>query len=193
MFAVASLLGGFAFAQATSRCSKERLAQEAKASDFVAIVSVKRVFSPPGYWSGMFAAMQLVEYVPIELLKGKLDQTSIVVSHYVVSNSSMADTKRPQLSPDLFRPGHRVIAFLDRGSGQFWIEASGCKSQANKTCVRVANDEEHQSLAEAAKNEPQPSYTVKDENCGVLSADPEQIRTIKTLLRVGPLESQSQR
>jgi hypothetical protein len=185
VFVMTGLLGGFAAAQATSMCSKEHLAQEAKASEFVAIVSVKRVFSPPGYWSGMFAAMQLVEYEPVESLKGKLDQPTIVASHYVVSNSLTADAKHPQLSPDLFREGHKVIVFLDRGPGQFWTEASGCKAQDNKACALVANDEEHRKLATAARVEPKPGYSVKDENCGVLGADPDLVRTIKTRLSSG--------
>jgi hypothetical protein len=185
LLAVAGLLGGFALGQTAPRCAKEHLAQQAKASEFVAIATVKKVFSPPGYWSGMFAAMQLVEYEPVESLKGKLDQSLIVASHYVVSNSVMADARRAQLSPNLFGPGHKVIIFLDRGPGQFWAEASRCKSLDNKACALVANDDEHRALSRAAKDEPQPGYTVKDENCGVLAADPDSVGTIKTVLNGG--------
>jgi len=117
LFVVVGLLGVVALAQVSSKCSKDHMAQGAKASEFVAIATVKKVFSPPGYWSGMFAAMQLVEYEPVESLKGKLDQSSIVVSHYVVANSLTADAKEPHLSPDLFRPGRKVVLFLNSGEG----------------------------------------------------------------------------
>jgi len=152
-----TVLGGFASAQQRSTCSGERVARETKASEFVVIASVKKVLSPPGYWSGLLAAMQLVEYSVVESLKGKLDQSPIVVSHCVVANSLTTDAKVPQLSPDLFKPGRTVIVFLDSGAGQFWRGTS----------------------------DPQPTYTVKDENCGVIAADSDLGRAVRAMLKRG--------
>ncbi len=77
------------------------------------------------------------------------------------------------------------MVFLDSGPGQFWTEASGCKSQDNKACTVVSNDAEHMNLARAAKSDPQPAYNVKDENCGVLAADSDGALMIKSVLNKG--------
>jgi hypothetical protein len=139
-------------------------------SKFIIIAKVKNIFSPPGYWSGMFAAMQLVEYVPIQILKGEVKETSIVASHYVVSSSASVDVREdhPQLSPALFQQGRQLIVLLNAGPGKSWQEASACTARSNELCAMVSKDEQHIELAKAAKSNPVPTFTVESENCGVL-------------------------
>jgi hypothetical protein len=179
------LLSGVVYGQKPARasCSEHDLAQKMRQSDFVIVAKVKQVFTPPGDWSGMLAAMQLVEYEPTEVLKGKLEKSSIVTSHYVVANSAIADRdeERPQLLPALFHPGREVIVLLNSGPGKFWPEASGCKTQTNKLCAMVSSDPQHVELARVSKTEPDPTYNVQDENCGVLSADEWKETVIKLL------------
>ena len=165
-------------------CSSQRLKESMSTSKSIVLAKVKKVFSPPGYWSGMFAAMQLVEYEPTRVLKGELKQTSMVVSHYVVSNSATADTHedRPQLSPALFLPGREVIVLLNQGPGKFWEESSRCATRENELCSMVSKDERRVGLAQAAKANPDPTYTVENENCGVLPADEWQA-TVANLLK----------
>jgi len=175
LLAALLLLSGVVCGQKPARvsCSEHDLAKRMSQSDFVIVAKVKQVFTPPGYWSGMLAAMQLVEYEPTEVLKGKLEKTPLVASNYVVANSATADTdeERPQLLPALFHPGREVVVLLTSGPGKFWPEASGCKDRTNKLCAMVSNDKQHVELAKASKAEPDPTYNVQDENCGVLSAD----------------------
>ena len=178
------LLSGVLYGQKTARasCSQYDLEQRIRQSDFVIVANVKQVFGPPGYWSGMLAAMQLVEYEPTKVLRGKLAKTSIVASHYVVANSATADERQAQLLPALFHPGREVIVLLNSGPGEFWPEASGCKVHTNKLCAMVSNDKQHVELAKAAKTEPDPTYNVQDENCGVLSGE-EWKETVSNLLK----------
>ncbi len=59
----------------------------------------------------MFAAMQLVEYEPIESLKGKLEQPTIIASHYVVANSLIADAKLHNFLPTSLSRAVRLWSF----------------------------------------------------------------------------------
>ena len=131
----------------------------------------------------MFAAMQLVEYEPTNVLKGELKDTSVVASHYVVFNSPTADAREdhPQLSPVLFRPGRELIVLLNAGPGKFWPEASACTTRANEACAMVSNDEQHIELAKAAKSNPIPAFTVENESCGVLAVEEWRAKVLELL------------
>lgn len=167
------LFVGLVHAQAPERrsCSSEGFKKVSSASLYIVVATVDRVFSPPGYWSGTFAAMQVVQYKPVTYIKGHISKSSFVASHYVVSGSRTADIEKPQLSPELFKPGRKLVLFLSNGPGQFWQEASGCKTLANSLCAMVGDSDEHKALAKEAQTDPLPDYSVKDENCGVLAVE----------------------
>jgi|KBSMisStandDraft_5_1062788.scaffolds.fasta_scaffold414153_2 hypothetical protein len=83
---------------AKGACTPARFKKVRNQSQYIAVAIVDRVLSPPGYWSGMFAAMQLVQYKPISFIKGHVNGPSLIASHYVVSGSSIADLEKPQLA-----------------------------------------------------------------------------------------------
>jgi len=150
-------------------------------SDLIAVAKVKRVFDPPGYWSGTFAAMQAVEYEVVAVLKGKIKKPSLVASHSVVYNSVTADREKPQLAPDLFKPGQELILLLEKGPGKFWNESMACASLENQMCALIASDEKKEA-AKRVKSVPQPEYSAPNENCGVLVNNEENRKLIKYLL-----------
>src|SRR5262249_50590566 len=86
-------------------------------AEVVVVAEVIELRPSPGFWSGQFASVQHVEYGVVEVLKGEVHKDRINVGHYVVFNSQSADKDRPQLSPELFKKGNRLVLFLSREKG----------------------------------------------------------------------------
>lgn len=98
---------------AVSRCDKQKWQQLGREVELVVLAEVVNVKPAPGFWSGHIAAIQRVEFKAVEVLKGRLSSPELEVEYYVVKNSPLADTEQPRLSPELFKPGNRLILFLE--------------------------------------------------------------------------------
>jgi hypothetical protein len=90
-------------------------------TETVVIAEVVEVNPSPGFWSGFLASVQHVKYKVVEVLKGEVQSKEIDAGHYVVKNSVTADKEKARLSPELFKPGNRLILILSREEGH------GCK------------------------------------------------------------------
>lgn len=98
-------------------CDKKITREYVQASDVILIAEVAEVQSPPNFWSGTAPAIQKVKYKVEKVLKGNISEREVVVEHYVVKNSSTADTDYPQLSQKLFTVGTHFILLLKTNSG----------------------------------------------------------------------------
>jgi hypothetical protein len=97
-----------------------------KEAEIVVVAEVEEVGPSLGAWSGLLASVQHVKYRVVEVLKGKMKSNEIDAGHYVVHNSLTADKEKPHLSPELFKPGNRLILILSRERGH------GCKLETPK-------------------------------------------------------------
>lgn len=80
--------------------------------DLVLIVQVKHVGPTPGFWSGYLAASQRVRFKVVKVLKGNLNTSEVEVEYYLVKNDDLVDSKRPRLSPEIFKEGNQLVLFL---------------------------------------------------------------------------------
>ena len=122
-------------------CDEHRLREQARGAEIVVLAEVIKVKSAPGFWSGQFTAMQKVDYKIIEILKGKLSACDIEVGHYVVHNSSTADSEQPRLSPKLFKKGQRLVLFLKRDAEKHYVVF-------DENCGSILADEEKVKLVQ---------------------------------------------
>jgi len=109
-----SLAEAFEFYHMDSEMHESITHNVAKAS-LVIVAKVESVGTPPKIWSGTLAVYQEVKYQPISYLKRPPQQkevASIVVYHPVVAHSLTVDPQVPKLQDSLFKPGTKVILFL---------------------------------------------------------------------------------
>jgi hypothetical protein len=156
VIALASGLSVLAHGGTTPVCGQKAMSTLVRQADVVAVVRVKSVGKPPGYWSGIVAAHQSVNYSLVSLLKGSLPVAEFSLEHLVVANGPTADSGYPQLSPKLFRPERQLLLFLHvrnvklpDGKGQLLID-------------------------------------ILPENCAVSAADSAKIARTRSLLNVSP-------
>jgi hypothetical protein len=121
-------------------CSNKQLELTAHNAEFVVIAKVVEVTPPPGFWSGQFAAIQIVRYEIKKSLKGTLKSGVISVGHYVVHNSCTAARSKPQLSPELFEKGNWLILFLSYKQKEGYLvrdENCGAVAYSTETVARI--------------------------------------------------------
>jgi hypothetical protein len=100
----------------------EELVRTAKASELVFVGTVLSTGEPPSYSSGMIPAYQEVTYRVGEVLKGRVAQAEVTVSHVVVEDSATAEPGDvPELSRSLFAKGNRLLVFAVRGPEDAWV------------------------------------------------------------------------
>lgn len=113
-------------------CSDKQLRLLAQNADFVVIAEIVETKPTPGFWSGQFAAIQIVRYDIKESIKGGLSSGVIDAGHYLVHGSCSADRSKPQLSPELFRKGNRLVLFLSHEEkGGYLVRDENCGAIAS--------------------------------------------------------------
>jgi hypothetical protein len=112
VIALTSGLSAVANGGTTPVCGQKAKSTLVRQADVVAVARVKSVGKPPGYWSGIVAAHQSVNYSLVRLLKGSLPVAEFSLEHLVVANDLTADSGYPQLSPKLFLPERQLLLFL---------------------------------------------------------------------------------
>jgi hypothetical protein len=136
-----------------------KLLKVAKDAEVVVVAEVIEVHRPPRYWSGVLTSVQHVRYKVVDVLKGSAESEGEVksgeidVGHYVVANSLTADKAEARLSPELFKPGNRLVLMLSREEGH------GCR-------LRIP----HADIA---------TFCSPNENYGAALADPRLVDRIK--------------
>jgi hypothetical protein len=141
-----------------SRPDEKALVRVAQHADVVVVAEVVETHPPLlGVWSGLVASVQHTQYKVIEVLKGDVKSNEIDAGHYVVYHSLTADKEKPQLSPDLFKQGNRLILSLSREMGH------GCKLDNPAPGIET--------------------FCSQDENYGAVLAEPKLIDKIKSSLK----------
>lgn len=104
--------GGKSFADPNSFCGERSLGESVSSSSAVVVGEIIEVKPPLGVWSGEFAVVQRVHYKVKDVLKGRVSEELLDVGHYVIANSSVADSRAARLSPEIFAKGRALILFL---------------------------------------------------------------------------------
>jgi hypothetical protein len=106
------LILAFSFTAMATAFDQKLFLEKAKVAPIVAVAEVVENKRAVGFWSGLFPAVQPVRYEIKDVLKGEIEESVICANHYVVRNSRIADSRKPQLSPALFREGNHLILLL---------------------------------------------------------------------------------
>lgn len=93
-------------------CGKDTLTRLARDGSNIHLVEVVRVHP---FRNGDSTGSRFVDYQLIRTIKGELDRPLQRMRHQVLSGAQTADPERPELSRRLFRPGNRVLLFLEGG------------------------------------------------------------------------------
>jgi len=121
-----AMLLGLSVLLSSQAFADQEVLREARRSDVVIVGEVIDVRSEQlfAFWSGLVPSIEHVRYKVIEVLKGELKSAEIDAGHFVVFNSRTADKKEPHLSPELFKPGNRILLSLSREN------SNGCKTES---------------------------------------------------------------
>ena len=105
-----------------SRPSLDTLAA-VKSHDLVFRGRVLRVGEPPGYFSGLFLAYQVVDYQVLEVYKGSPGGDQVSIFHVIIGNGSSERRTPPGLDPAGVSKGRELLIFAqgEVGGGRFMV------------------------------------------------------------------------
>lgn len=152
--------------EVSERCTRERLDNLAAKSPIVARAEVigtedtlgtsTIIFRP---WCGIMFTTEDAFYKVLEVIKGKIEDSQIVVEHSICSGTITVDGYEPALSPQLFKEGNQLLLFLQAGSSQ--------------------KDREIPAPFQSV-------YRDQDENCGAVAAGEVTARSLVASMRAAP-------
>lgn len=154
MKALSLLITFTLLSQAGTQCDVQKMQKLARDAQIIVVAEVKEVKPAMNIWSGGFLVIQRVRYKVKEVLKGTLSNSEINVGHYIIRTSLTVDTKKPRLSPRLFRRGNQLVLFLIPDSGTGYISRENIDSKYK-------------------------AYLVHDPNCGAVLANTDIVNMIQ--------------
>jgi hypothetical protein len=95
-------------ADALAAPGAERLEERWRAADAVFVGRVEAVGRTPGFSSGTVVATQAVKYRVLDVLRGRLPSSTVVV-HHLLAGGATEDPATPRLHPAIFREGAELV------------------------------------------------------------------------------------
>jgi len=151
------IITGAVTISAAAQGGKKKAVRLTREADLILIVEVEKRLPGPSFYSGYMLSTHEVSYRVVEVLKGEANSGEIDVGFILVAGDPLADTKKPQLSPIVFKPGNQHILFINYNEGE-----EHCKRN-------MPADESRQ-------------YYAIDQNKGIVPATPENIEAVEQAL-----------
>ena len=92
---------------------------DARAADVVFLGEIASIEESPGVWSGRLASYQTVHYRVLRLFKQGADAlaATVAIDHPLLEGGRTVSKSAPQLDPDLFRIGHKLLICAKQKGG----------------------------------------------------------------------------